>query len=111
MMKAPWIMLIVLGGVAAIGAAAFFVFGGKGPDLGSYLPLKEPRIARMGDERVLEVKFSGPGMKPPKARYALPDANDPAAAEKLAGFLAHEMGFIEAKDYWTIIRYRVEKAR
>jgi effector-binding domain-containing protein len=114
-MKAQWIVLIVLGGIAAIGAAALFVFGKKGPDLSSYLPLREPRIARMDDERVLEVKFSGPadtviqqsygvlfkayyglqgvpkgpGMKPPKARYQVPSEKDPAAAEKLGNFLAH----------------------
>jgi hypothetical protein len=114
-MKAQWIVLIVLGGIAVIGAAAFLVFGKKGPDLSSYLPLEEPRIARTDDERVLEVKFSGPadtviqkaygvlfkayyglkgvpkgpGMKPPKARYQVPSENDAAAAEKLGNFLAH----------------------
>ncbi len=55
MMKTQWIVLIALGGVALIGAAAFFVFGRKGPDLSAYLPLREPRIARRDDERVLEV--------------------------------------------------------
>jgi len=115
MMKAQWIVLIVLGAVAVIGAAAFFLLR-KGPDLSSYLPLKEPRISRMEDERVLEVKFSGqadtviqkayaalfkayyglrgvpkgPGMRPPKARYQVPASDDPAAAEKLGSFLAHD---------------------
>jgi effector-binding domain-containing protein len=118
MMKAQWIVLIVAGGVAVVATAAF-LFLKKGPDLSSYLPLKEPRIASMADERVLEVKFSGPAdtviqkaygvlfkayyglkgapkgplMRPPKARYALPAMNDPvaaaAAAEKLGNFLAH----------------------
>jgi effector-binding domain-containing protein len=119
MMKAQWIVLIVAGGAAVVAAAAF-LFLKKGPDLSSYLPLKEPRIAPMADERVLEVRFSGPAdtviqkaygvlfkayygikgvpkgplMRPPKARYALPAENDPAvavpAAAKLGSFLAHD---------------------
>jgi effector-binding domain-containing protein len=114
-MKAQWIVLIVVGAVALVGAAAWFLLR-KGPDLNSYLSLREPRIARMDDERVLEVKFSGPadtviqkayavlfkayyglkgspkgaGMRPPKARYQLPSADDPTAEKRLGEFLAHE---------------------
>jgi len=95
-MKVQWIVLIVVGAVAVIGVAVFFLFGKKSIDLAPYLSLKDPRIARLDDERVLEVAFSGPadtviskaytelfkvyyatkgvpkgpGMKPPKARYS-----------------------------------------
>ncbi len=94
-MKVQWIILIVVGALALIGVAAYFLFGKKSVDLSPYLPLKEPRIAAMADERVLEVPFSGPadtviakayaelfkayystkgapkgpGIRPPKARY------------------------------------------
>jgi effector-binding domain-containing protein len=101
-MKAQWIVLIVVGGLALIGLAAY-LFTNKGPDLGAYLPLKEPRIARMDRERVLEVQFDGPAdtvikqaysvlfkayfgakgspkgpaMRPPKARYTRVAERDP----------------------------------
>jgi effector-binding domain-containing protein len=114
-MKAQWIILIVVGLVLVVGVLAFFVFK-KGPDLSSYLPLKEPRIAARARERVLEVNFSGPAdtvikkaydvlfkayfglkgspkgpaMKPPRARYQLPAAKDSAAEKKLGEFLAHD---------------------
>jgi len=114
-MKAQWIILIGVGVVLVVGMLAFFVFR-KGPDLNSYLPLKEPRIAARAKERVLEVNFSGPAdtvikkaydvlfkayfglkgspkgpaMKPPKARYQIPAAKDPAAEKKLDEFLAHD---------------------
>jgi effector-binding domain-containing protein len=101
-MKVLVIVLIVAAGVAALGAAAFFLFF-RGPDLKAFLPLKEPRIRQMDDEAVLQVAFEGkaetaikdsfgvlfrayfrlkgapkgPAMKPPKARYVIP-ANLPA---------------------------------
>ena len=214
-MKALWIILIVLGCALAI-AALVFLLSRKGPDLSSYLPLKEPRIVRLEDERVLEVSFAGPadsviskaygvlfkayyglkgspkgpGMKSPKARYDMssfaggqakagegelkaqdwtgsvaipipagiavpaqkPNADgmiakegiweygevaeilhlgsyesEPPTIDRLYKFIAdrgykmigdHEeeylkgpgMGRIDPKDYWTIIRCRVEKA-
>lgn len=218
-MKAQWIILIVLGGLLVLGLAAYLAFR-KGPDLSSYLPLKEPRLTRKEDERVLEVEFSGPAdtiipkaysvlfkayygakgspkgpaMKPPKARYAaladfgldarsvaelkahdwsgavaipipeglaLPDTKpeaeqvaaplvaktavweygdvaeilhlgsyetEPPTIKKLLDFIAaqgyaivgdHEEEYLKGpgmfgvspKDYWTIVRYRVRKAR
>jgi effector-binding domain-containing protein len=114
-MKAQWIVLIILGCLAVLGAAFFLVFK-KGPDLSSYLPLKEPRISRRERERVLEVEFSGPAetvikraysvlfksyfglkgspkgpaMKPPKARYKTPAVAEGSADTRLKEFLAHD---------------------
>jgi hypothetical protein len=94
-MKVVWVVLIALGALLALGLVVFLLFR-RGPDLSSYLPLKEPRLAHLDNERVLEVEFSGPAdtivqkaygvlfkayysakrgakgpaMKPPKARYA-----------------------------------------
>ena len=52
------IALIVVAAVVVLGAAAFFLTF-KGPDLRPYLSLREPRIARKDDGRVLQVAFSG----------------------------------------------------
>jgi hypothetical protein len=108
-MKPLVIVLIVLAGVAALAVAAFLVFF-RGPDLRPYLALKEPRIVRKDDARVLQVTFTGqkadviqpafgllmrtyfglrdvpkgPGMQAPRARYAFPPgaSHDPAEAFK-----------------------------
>jgi effector-binding domain-containing protein len=111
-MKAQVIVIVVLGGLAVIAALAYFLVL-KGPDLRSYLPLVEPRIRSMPDERVLEVGFSGPAdsvikkaytllfktyyglkgspkgpaMKPPKARYRIPAG--PTGAERVKDFQNH----------------------
>jgi hypothetical protein len=113
-MKAQWIILIVVGALAVLGAAAFFLFM-KGPELSSYLPLKEPRIVHKDRERVLEVEFSGaaetavpkasallfktyfrlkgspkgPAMKPPKARYQIPVEKDGSVTSNVKDFMAH----------------------
>jgi effector-binding domain-containing protein len=118
-MKAQWIVLIVLGGLAALGLVLFLLFK-KGPDLSAYLPLKEPRITARPDERVLEVAFDGPAdsvimkaygvlfkayfrtkgspkgpaMKPPKARYELPaetysGRENPELEKRLSEFTSH----------------------
>ncbi len=117
-MKAQWIILLVVGAVLALGLVLVLK---KGPDLSSYLPLKEPRIARRDDERVLEVQFDGradtvikkaysvlfkayfgtrgspkgPAMKPPKARYELPaetylGKDNPELDKRLTEFTAHD---------------------
>jgi effector-binding domain-containing protein len=113
-MKAQWIVLIAVACVLAVGALVFMLTR-KGPDLSSYLPLKEPRITARPSERVLEVKFSGPAdtvikkaysvlfksyfglkgspkgptMRPPKARYKVA-LGEPSVEKKLNEFLAHD---------------------
>jgi effector-binding domain-containing protein len=119
-MKAQWLILIIVGCVLVLGLV-FYLVSRKGPDLSSYLPLKEPRISRREKDRVLEVEFSGPAdtvikkayallfktyfalkgspkgpaMKPPKARYEVPASKDQAGAknsneERLNEFMAHD---------------------
>jgi effector-binding domain-containing protein len=119
-MKAEWIVLIVVGGVLALGLALYLV-SQKSPDLSAYLPLKDPRITRRESERVLEVEFSGPAdtvikeaysilfkayfrlkgspkgpaMKPPKARYQIPASKERFGAQnadekRLNEFMAHD---------------------
>jgi hypothetical protein len=114
-MKTQWLILLIVGVVVVLGVVLFAVFK-KGPDLSSYLPLKEPRIARRPNERVLEVEFSGPAdtvikkaysvlfksyfglkgspkgpaMKSPKARYWVSAAKDEANEKRLKEFLAHD---------------------
>jgi hypothetical protein len=119
-METQWIILIVVGIVLVLGLALFLIFK-KGPDLSAYLPLREPRIARKANERVLEVAFDGPAdivikkaysvlfkayfgtkgspkgsaMRPPKARYVLPaeaysGGADAALNKKLTEFTSHE---------------------
>jgi hypothetical protein len=101
------VVLIGVAGVVVLAAAAFLLFF-KGPDLRPYLALKEPRIVRKDDTRVLQVAFAGrktdvipsafgllmrtyfglkdvpkgPGMGVPRARYAFPPgaSRDPAEA-------------------------------
>jgi hypothetical protein len=108
-MKPLVIVLIVVASVVVLGAAAFFLMF-RGPDLRPYLALKEPRIVRKDDARVLQVTFAGqktdviqpafgllmrtyfglkdvpkgPGMGVPRARYAFPEnaPRDPAEAFK-----------------------------
>ena len=61
-MKAQWIILIAVGAVLVLGLVVYMLMR-RGPDLSSYLPLKEPRIVSKPDERVLEVQFDGPADK------------------------------------------------
>ena len=113
-MKAQWVVLIVVGAVAILGLVVLPAFR-RGPDLGSYLPLKEPRLSKRANERVLEVEFSGPAdtvipkaysalfkayfglagsprgpaMKPPKARYEMKAVGGEAADRRLEALKAH----------------------
>jgi hypothetical protein len=114
-MKTLWLILLIAGIVLVLGLVLFLFFK-RGPDLSSYLPLKEPRISRKPNERVLEVEFSGPAdkvikeaysvlfkayfglkgspkgpaMKVPKARYLVSTAKDEANEARLKEFLAHD---------------------
>jgi effector-binding domain-containing protein len=104
-MKVQWIVLIAVAAVLVLGLVVSMLTR-KGPDLSSYLPLQEPRIAKKPNERVLEVAFAGPadtvikkaysvlfksyfklkgapkgpGMKCPKARYAMDSFGENYAA-------------------------------
>lgn len=128
-MKVQWIVLIAVGAVALVGAAGFIVFGRKSLDLSPYLGLKEPRIAAMADERVLEVPFygpadtviskayaelfkayystkgapKGPGMRPPKARYSnfgeVAEILHPGPYETESPTIDRLLKFIESSGY------------
>jgi hypothetical protein len=114
-MKTQWLILLIVGCVLLLGLVIALALK-KGPDLSAYLPLKEPRITRRPNARVLEVEFSGPAdtvikkaysvlfksyfglkgspkgpaMKVPKARYWVSAAKDEANQKRLKEFLAHD---------------------